>query len=348
MNLRSFGNYLFIGLFSALFVLMFIGCGEDEEQEEVGEKGTLLSMSVSAPPVVDGQEDNVWKDAKEVATTATGGANAGFHAVSIKSVHTASDIYFLVQWDDPTESLERFPWEKQADGTWKKLETPNAKSDENKWYEDKLAILWDINNSIKGFESTGCTVACHLGAQGKAFGYKTAPAGGLGDIWHWKSVRTGPVERMDDQYLDDTPYDPNVNSGEAGRKSDPSEGGGYKDNVNNDKTGPAYTSPTQPAPPYWILDTEKQPFADKYAKGDRIAGMITAPYTGDRGNINAKGVYAAGKWTLEMGRKLDTGSKYDVQFTASGTEYPFGVAVFDNAQVRHSWTSEALKMKLEQ
>jgi len=45
-------------------------------------------------------------------------------------------------------------------------------------------------------------------------------------------------------------------------------------------------------------------------------------------------------------RKLATGSEYHVQFTDPKKEYAFGVAVFDNAQVRHAYSPGVLKLKL--
>jgi hypothetical protein len=46
-------------------------------------------------------------------------------------------------------------------------------------------------------------------------------------------------------------------------------------------------------------------------------------------------------------RKLVTGSEYDVQFNDLKKEYAFGVAVFDNAQVRHAYTPGVLRLKFE-
>jgi len=46
-------------------------------------------------------------------------------------------------------------------------------------------------------------------------------------------------------------------------------------------------------------------------------------------------------------RKLVTGSEYDVQFSDLKKEYAFGVAVFDNAQVRHAYSRGVLKIKFE-
>ena len=167
------------------------------------------------------------------------------------------------------------------------------------------------------------------------------------DIWHWKSVRTGSVGQMDDQYLDATRYDKDK-APEAGRKSDPKTGGGYADNVGDDKKGPKFAlKGNKPAPPYWIVDAEKEPFDDsKYKAGDEVPGIVVSPFTGDRGQISVKSAWKDGTWTLVFWRKLVTNSEFDVQFNER-KEYAFGVAVFDNAQVRHAYTPGVLKLVIE-
>jgi hypothetical protein len=47
--------------------------------------------------------------------------------------------------------------------------------------------------------------------------------------------------------------------------------------------------------------------------------------------------------TTVLSRKLVTGSKFDVQFDPA-KRYPFGIAVFDNAAVRHATPDDALFM----
>jgi len=255
-------------------------------------------------------------------------------------------VSFLVQYKDATESVRRSPWVKQADGSWQKLKDPNDKGgDNNLYYEDKLAILWAI--SSPAFEQKGCLSACHAG-EGKPFGNKyTANPGERLDMWHWKGVRTGPVGQVDDQYVDNTKYD-KEKAPEAGRKSDPKTGGGYVDNVSDDKKGPKFGLPgDKPAPPYWIVDAEKEAFDDsKYKAGDEVPSIIVAPFTGDRGDIQAKAVWKDGVRTVEIARKRVTNSEFDVQFSDK-KEYAFGAAVFDNAQVRHAYTPGVLKMVLE-
>jgi hypothetical protein len=71
-----------------------------------------------------------------------------------------------------------------------------------------------------------------------------------------------------------------------------------------------------------------------------------APFTGDRGDIRATTTWKDGVYTVVISRKLVTNSEYDVQFNEK-KEYAFGVAVFDNAQVRHAFTPGVLKLVIE-
>ncbi len=305
----------------------------------------LVAVKVATPPAIDGTVDAVWSQAKEVAIPVSGGANLpnGQTTVRMKALYSGDTVYFLWTWADATESLRRAPFQKQADGTWKKLADPNDKGgDNNVYYEDKLALIW--NMSIKGFEQAGCFTLCHAGEPGKAYGNKyTATASEIGDIWHWKSVRTGSVGQFDDQYVDSTRYDAQT-APDAGRKSDPKTAGGYVDNV-LEGGKPKWALPdNKPAPPYWILDSQKAAFDDgKYKAGDEVPGILVAPHTGDRGDIAARAVYRNGAWTLEASRKLVTGSQFDVQFSNLSRPYYFGLAVFDNAQVRHAFQTGAVR-----
>ncbi len=317
-------------------------------QPEAQQKNLLVSKKVAAGPAVDGTMEDVWQSAAPLTVKAVGGKNlpGSSTEITMRSVYTDDMVYFLVQYKDPTQSLRREPWQKQADGSWKRLTDPADKGgDNNAYYEDKLAIIWAI--SSPAFEQKGCVSACHTG-EGKPFGNKyTASPGEKLDLWHWKSVRTGSVGQADDQYVDNTRYD-KEKAPEAGRKSDASTGGGYASNATDDKKGPKFALPgNKPAPPYWIVAAEKEPFDDsKYKAGDEVPGIVVAPFTGDRGDIAAAGVWKDGVWTVELARKRSTKSDSDVQFT-DRKEYAFGVAVFDNAQVRHAYTPAVLKMIME-
>ena len=305
-------------------------------------RDTVIAVKTDADPVLDGVGDDAgWANAPVASFEVNKGANSGETVIDIQSIYTDEMIHFLVSWADPTESFVRSPWVKQADGTWAKLKDPDDKGgDNNLVYEDKMAFIWTINNSIPKFERTGCNTACHTSKEGdpsaKPYGNKYTDEG-MGDIWHWKSVRN--LNQLDDQYLDSVQW--SADTPEAGRHSDPKEAGGYVDNQTEDKTMPmwmgAADAPKDGAPGY-ILDDQKLPFDDSlFVAGDMIPGIVKSMITGDRGDISASWVYADGKWTLEISRKLVTGSEFDVQFSDLTQPYYFGMAAFDNAQVRHAF-----------
>lgn len=312
-------------------------------------KNVLVAKKVAAPPPFEPALAGAWQSAPEMEVTVRGGRNLpeGKTDVKLRALYTTDTIYFLAQYKDATHSLKRSPWVKQADGSWKQLKDPNDKGgDNNLYYEDKFAMLWNLTSPA--FEAKGCMSVCHTG-EGKPFGNKyTANAGERLDMWHWKSVRTDPVGQIDDQYVDNTRYDPEK-AKEAGRKSDPKTGGAYVDNVRDDKKGPKFAlKGNKPAPPYWILDAEKEPFDDsKYKAGDEVPGIVIAPITGDRGDISAKSAWQNGAWTIVFSRKLVTGSEFDVQFNDPKKQYAFGVAVFDNAAVRHAYSPGVLRLVFE-
>ena len=109
-----------------------------------------------------------------------------------------------------------------------------------------------------------------------------------------------------------------------------------------DKSG----KPANKGGTYYIKAEDKVSFDDsKFQPGDEVASIIVAPFTGDRGEIAAHIGWADGKWTVAMARKLVTGSKYDVQFDNLDGTYEFGIAAFDNAQVRHAFQVGAIQLK---
>ena len=210
---------------AALAAFALTGCNS-VVQEKVA-PNTLAAVKVTAVNPAALAADPVWAKAQALNVEVSDGANfggTGKTTGTIKAAYTSDTLYMLVQYKDPTNSVRRGPYQKQADGTWKQLKDPaNKGGDDNVFYEDKWAVLWNVNNSIKGFDEQGCAATCHLG-QGKPYGNKYTPGPGqLGDIWHVKGQRTVPVGFVDDQYVDDTRYDaqkvPN-----AGRKNEDAQG----------------------------------------------------------------------------------------------------------------------------
>jgi Ethylbenzene dehydrogenase len=298
---------------------------------------TLVAKKVTAGPALNGKMDPVWQQASPLVVKLNGGKNlvGGSTEVSLRSLYDAEKVYFTAQWKVPAKGERRLPFQKQADGSWKQLVDPADKGgNDNVYYEDKLAMIWAIKSP--SFEKSGCFAGCHLG-KGKPYGNMYLPAGELADIWYWKSIRTGSVGQIDDQYLNSTKYD-KEKSPDAGRKSDKKDSGGYNDNKLVNGKPQWARKDNAPAPPYFILESEKEPFDDsKYKPGDEVPGILVAPFTGDRGDIPAAATFDNGTWTLEWSRKLVTGSPTDVQFDDLSKKYAFGIAIFANAQVRHDF-----------
>jgi len=318
---------------------------------------TLDSIKTTSEITIDGQTDAAWNNAKTTKIKLKKlpyKPNNGYDGikkttVKIKSLYDDEYVYFLITYDDPTKSIDRFPWVKQSDNSWKQLSNKDSTGHDNTYYEDKFAVFWDIN--ADGFAEKGCNAACHRAEDGKIAGRKDKnPArkftneGQFIDMWHWKGVRTGAHDQLDDQYVDSN-TDPKANKG-WGRKGDDKTGGGY---VNNIKDGqPAFIAPTLAADTLLIHEAEKQPFSANYNASDRIPGLTGAPFTGSRGDVKVGAIWKDGVWTLEMKRKLVTAGSntetQDVQFKDLKKSYPFGVAVFDNSQINHIFHRGAIDL----
>ncbi len=341
--------------------LCLIASGAFAQASEV--KGPVKPVIVSAAkaataPKLDGDaSDEIWKKAPVVKFEAVKGVhfadNKGNTTGTIQAAYVGDTLYMLLTYDDPTFSVRRSPYQKQADGSWIKMKDPDDKGgDNNMYYEDKFALIWNIDGGIFGFnEKLGCNANCHAGEPGKPYGNKyTTDEGETGDMWHMKYVRTGAIGQVDDQFLDHTRFDAEK-APEAGRKSDAKTGGGYSDvKLVNGK--PEFMNKDGLAAnkggTYWIKAEDKIAFDDaKFQPGDEVSSIVIAPFTGDRGDIALGIKWKDGKWTAEFSRKLATGSKTDIQFSDLSKIYGFGIGLFDNAQVRHAYTQAPFHLVFE-
>lgn len=345
---------LFTASAVTLATLALFGC--QSVQEKLPADSLVATFTSTAPNLAAGAADPVWAKAAPLSADLTGGANFGAKpgakgesTVTLKAAYTNDMLYMLIQYKDPTNSVRRGPYQKQADGSWKKLKDPADKGgDDNVYYEDKWAMLWPVNEATaKTFDTQGCAMACHEG-QTKPYGNKyTNLPGQLLDMWHMKGQRTGPLGFVDDQYTDDTRYDAKT-APNAGRKGDPGPQGGEYTNVALVNGKPAFMGRDAKAANaggnYYIKRGDEVAFDDsKFKAGDEVASIIINPLTGtDRGDVRTANTYANGMHTSVISRKLVTGSKFDVQFANLAARYGFGFAAFDNAQVRHATSDDPM------
>ena len=337
-------------ILAAVAVAALFGCATSQDDTAAN---VLVAARVAAAPTLDGNAgDAAWAQAKPLTVKLSDGANFGGKGETIatlKAVYSGDTVYFLVQYLDPTNSIQRGPFKKQPDGSWKKLQDPADKGgDDNIYYEDKWAMIWNINNSIADFNQQGCAVTCHAGEPGKPYGNKyTAKAGEIGDMWHSKGSRTAPLGHVDDQYVDDTRFDAKANPN-AGRKADPGgpeyQGFGLVNGKPQfmNKDGKAANAGGS----YYIVEGNQVAFDDaRFKPGDEVASFRIIPLKADRADIKVATRWSSGVHTSEVSRKLTTGSKFDVQFSDLNGQYAFGFAAFDNAQVRHAVHYGALQLR---
>jgi hypothetical protein len=299
--------------------------------------------------------------------------------IVLRSVYDAENIYFLAEWPDPTESLVREPWYfDPTTKSWKKeigtptFSTSNGSITRPAFYEDKIAMLWNIGNSVSGWNASTCYKSCHTGltqTDGLARHHTNNSFEKI-DMWHWKSVRGGQNHgQFDDQYQDNT-Y-PN------GRKNDAGTGG-YSNNTQNLVITGSNPAVTVAVPKYviptrlnynWILDTEISDGTAKQVMGVDAAGILTlndgstidpntdveyqrknagvgskaipyiymSPFTGSRADITCKATHTGSGWILEYKRALKTADteQKDIDFSTL-EDQSFGFAVFENAQIAHA------------
>lgn len=373
MNIRKFF------VFSTLLLFVVSGCTQQAPPitpPQTGQPGTtpvagknsLTVIKTTTAPTIDGKaSEDFWGNAPEMTATlsnagitqgGTGGKyENGSTTVSAKAVYDSENLYLLLRFKDPTESKARGPWILEGGKLVSKAY--------NEYYEDKFAILWNIKDSVKGFNEQGCMITCHAATdkEGKAISkHWTNASGEILDMWHWKMVRqntlNGPDKPglMHDQYMDDRKYDPNnPDTSSAGRKTDPGTKE-YEENKNESKTAPklVFDGPPVNGNPYIIVDglDKTKPFTPDYIKtmkeGDFIPGAIAKKISGDPADISAKGKWENGMWTLEIQRKLKTPSDKDIQFDDLTKQYTFAMAGFDNSQIGHAYEMSTHKLVFKQ
>lgn len=304
-----------------------------------GESAETLVAKKASPASLNG-DDPAWSKASAtvVKTAVIEGSKAPAPVdVTVRALYSATDVWFRFEWADATQSEARV-WE--FDGTaWKS--TGN---------EDRLGLYWGIT-PVERFQTRGCAALCHSPeADPIDKWYMITPnTEERADNWHWKAARTNPIGQSDDKYLIGTLTNPK--DVESANKGDAKEKGGYADNKAATGTGPGLMlDPAKKASlggPFILVTEAVTLDASKFKAGDKLPREVLAPWTGSRGDLETKGVWAGGKWVVVIHRKLDTGTDDDVKFIP-GKTYPFGLAVFDNiGAVNHTVSQDVYTLKFK-
>jgi Ethylbenzene dehydrogenase/Prokaryotic cytochrome b561 len=295
----------------------------------------------------------------------------GDSRVEIRAAHDGEWAYFLFTWEDPTRSLKQLPMVKERNG-WHLLQNGYWNGDEHDYNEDKFSVLFTtLDMTLAGDRTFHASPEAVSDAPSTKTGrglHYTPGEGIYADVWQWKATSGGPTGWLDDDHfgppLPPTPQQAkNLVPYKGGFEPDPGTAN-YSDNfvVDVDADGNRNVTPRRlpkdvaamtkamgdisldpnvgesDGARWFMTETESVPYSAEADQslpiGTVIPGVIIAgDYTGDRADVRCAARWAAGHWALEVARRMDTHSKYDIPFKSG---IYMRVSVFDHVQVRHT------------
>lgn len=100
---------------------------------------------------------------------------------------------------------------------------------------------------------------------------------------------------------------------------------------------------------WFMAESETVPYSAgddaRIPVGATIPGVIVAgEFAGDRADVRCAARWGSGHWALEVARRLDTGSEYDVPIK---TGVFMRVAAFDHSQIRHTRHVRPIRLEVE-
>jgi hypothetical protein len=340
-------------------------------------------VTKSKAPVIDGDaSDPAWRSARPFYVLTEQGGNfdgRGETTVEIRAVHDGQQAYFLFVWDDPTRSLKQLPMRKAADG-WHILHDGYEKGDEHAYSEDRFSVLLTKLDVILAGDHTfhaGPTpiVGKPTSLSGRGLHY-TTQKGLYVEVWEWKATSTATGFCDDDHF--GPPEEATVEqiSGKAPYHGGFAPNPGTANYSDNFEPQPPYDQAVRPrrlpkdyrataaamgnidldpdhgeadGARWYMTEAESKPYATdidaQIPIGAVIPGVIMAgEYSGDRANVHCAAHWAAGRWALEVTRRLDTKSPYGIPIS-TGTF--MRVAAFDHSQIRHTRHLRPIRMVAE-
>jgi hypothetical protein len=303
--------------------------------------------------------------------------------IEIRAVHDGTYAYFLFTWQDSTRSLKHLPLVKEADG-WHLLHSGFQLGDEHQYNEDKFSVLlttMDVTLAGGRTFHPGPQPVAGAPATMSGRGLHYTPSG-YADVWQWKAT-SGAAGWMDDAHfgppLAPTPMQAaNVVPYKGGFATDPGTAN-YRDNfaIEADTSGgprrsrliapmrlPKVVAATTDAmgdidldpnhgesdgARWYMTDKDSVPYSTdadaRIPTGTVIPGVILGgEFSGDRADVRCAARWASGLWALEVKRRLDTTSKFDVPIK-SGVF--MRVAAFDHSQIRHTRHVRPIRIEVE-
>ncbi|CAN5664705.1 hypothetical protein BH11BAC3_BH11BAC3_17540 [soil metagenome] len=184
--MRLFKNkYIWVISTLVLAIGYVVSCTKDNQILDIPQTNSstdLISFKTSTAPGIDGTIDGSWDNATKLNVVPAvpdpgNGLFAGYageqYPTTIRSMYDDQNIYFLVEIKDPTQSVNVTPWYFNIDANvtgktgWAKEPSSNSYDGNGALSragmgEDRVAMLWNIDNSTPKFTTQSCYSSCHL------------------------------------------------------------------------------------------------------------------------------------------------------------------------------------------
>jgi hypothetical protein len=308
----------------------------------------------------------------------------GESRIEIRAVHDGNWAYFLFTWEDPTRSLKQLPMVKKADGWHLLHNGYEAGDEHEYNEDKFSALFTTLGVTLAGdrtFHASPQPMADKPATMsGRGIHYTPAP-GIYADVWQWKATSGGPTGWLDDDHFG-PPADPTPEQVsytvpyKGGFAPDPGTAN-YQDNfvidaesvrlgnrgvrpkrLPKDVTAMTAAMGEINADPdvgesegarWYLTEADSVPYStdadSRIPVGTVLPGVfLSGEYSGDRADVRCAAHWAAGRWTLEVARKLETGSKYDIPLKSG---IFMRVAAFDHSQIRHTRHVRPIRLEVE-
>jgi hypothetical protein len=304
--------------------------------------------------------------------------------IEIRAVHDGTYAYFLFTWEDSTRSLKQLPLVKEADGWHLLHSGFQLGDEHQYNEDKFSVLLTTMDVTLAGGRTFHPGPQPVAGApatmSGRGLHYTAA---GYADVWQWKATSGGPTGWMDDAHfgppLDPTPMQAaNVVPYKGGFAPDPGTAN-YRDNftveadtsggprrsrlvaplrlpkdvaATTDALGDIDLDPTHgesDGARWFMTEKDSVPYSTdvdaRIPMGTVIPGVILGgEFSGDRADVRCAARWASGLWALEVKRRLDTTSEFDVPIK---TGVFMRVAAFDHSQIRHTRHVRPIRIEVE-
>ncbi len=343
----------------------------------------IVEIKREEAPLLDGDlSDPVWARSKPVSVLTTQGGDfggSGQSLVEVRAVHDGEYAYLAIVWEDPTRSLKHQPLVKRG-GRWQVAASRDDLLDETRYHDDKLAVL--VTRPMMPLIGAAIHLARRplasrpASSTGRGLHYTD---GSIADLWLWRASHAGAIGYVENCHFGG----PAPASGadgvltkhySGGFAADPGQVSHETNTVDmplpNDGKGivprrlPRDTAAMARAmgrvadgpgesesenSRWWMTYAESLPYSTALdamlPDGVVVPGILMADEIPDRrDSIRGAARWAAGRWTLEIVRRLHTGSDYDVPLKSGDMMW---LAAFDHAEMRHTRHLRPFRLELE-